>query len=228
MTTDGGEKPQTIPIDTFADAKTTGNTLLYFPRELRDKIYEAAIVESQWEISNVPGWAHHVDAKDIVMTNTKWLPPICQACDQFFIEALPIFLQHSVISIGPAYAAWNLHYFLQTTGEFGSVRSLNFENSDVLKKGVEAAQLIKNCTNLRKIIVGMTHADIERDVRAGLWTDSMNFTTFFSEIFIADQIFQLKNIEEMIFPELVEFKGLDGWLKEEFKKRGVEVTISHT
>ncbi|KAF2703615.1 hypothetical protein K504DRAFT_451470 [Pleomassaria siparia CBS 279.74] len=221
---------QNVQINSFADGKAAGNTLLYLPREIRNMIFSYVIRGSQSLHSGL--LAHYIHAGEIDSRNWKWLPDMCSVDDLFFCETLPIILQHSIISIDSIYSAYNLRFFLDATQEWGSIRALQFETIDILRPWVAAVGLFKKCVNVRILYIGVIHHQWRKPLWNGsFWESSTSKAPELKEetTCITDQIFELKNLEEVHFCDECFHTEVQEWLREEFEARNLDVeTVSHS
>ncbi|KAF2871421.1 hypothetical protein BDV95DRAFT_668072 [Massariosphaeria phaeospora] len=147
-TAGGGEK--VVFISTYPQALAAGNPFLYLPRELRDQIFEDAIIA---QFNRFPDMRYVETEKLLSNRPSDWILPMCHVNEMFFAEALPLLIKHTIFVVRKSYTAYNLRYFLEATGSFGQITSLVFMNEEITAAGAEAANLFKDCVNLQYLPV---------------------------------------------------------------------------
>ncbi|KAF2240916.1 hypothetical protein BU26DRAFT_184460 [Trematosphaeria pertusa] len=225
-------------INSYADARTAGNTLLRLPLELRQDIFEYAAM----------GYARDQDCWDSLEAadmrqgrQISWLPPMCVVDDAFFIESVPMFLKQANIVVREVYTAYNLRFFLQATDTFASVQSLRFIRAEALTPLSAGAALLEDCINLRDLSLSFRFDDFNFPKRlnyAPAPSGDLN-KKWFADAYAFRHILKLKSVKRItlfavpsplpreLFPVGVEsFWGIKPWLEKKFEKRGMKVQIA--
>ncbi|PVI05939.1 hypothetical protein DM02DRAFT_667935 [Periconia macrospinosa] len=236
-------------VTSYAGACARGNSLLYLPRTLRERIYTSTLTDTE---SKSPRF-QDIEVPDIADIT---LPESCDVDSVFRNEITELLLENSTITITSDAAIYNLRVFLNNVDNgngFNLVRSLSFSTLGVFVKGpftANATSLVKKMKSLERVTIMVDLRDvfffqsIKKEVVAEL--DIELFTGWFDiegllsakalttivltlqpYLALCKRIYELAGGkgEAGVEEGLSEFWGLKRWIEEKAAERGRIVEV---